>query len=308
MASVSGAVGGLAALALGAGVALGATGTVDLVPDQPAPPLAADVVDYHVCPDRGGIGTFVRGDTVLVVARDESGDWLQVRSPDDLFERVWVEAALLVPDGDVVDAPVVECGEREVVVVEPTDQPAVDTTATPSPSPSPTPSPTPTPTPTPSEPTASPEPSPTQTQAPEPSPTPTQTQEPPPGPTPTPPPTPTQPPNQPPEVSDPEREHALIYDTSGLASACPSSGRPTTSDVSVVVTDDRGVQSVDVTLTLGQSSTDLDVQRSGSTWASTVGPFGNVAEEVVFDVDIVATDTDGATTQRSTTITVRPCP
>ena len=109
-------------------------------------------------------------------------------------------------------------------------------------------------------------------------------------------------------MTEPERQHALIYDTSGLASVCPSSGRPTTSDVSVVVTDDRGVQSVRIILSLGQSSSDLDVQRSGSTWTSTVGPFGNVAEEAVFDVDVVAIDTDGATTQRTTTITVRPCP
>ena len=299
-------VAGLATLGLGAGVALGASGTVDLLPDTQQR-LAADLVDYHVCPGEVALGTLVRGDNVLVVARDETGGWLQVRSPDDLFERVWVEAPLLVTAGPVDDVPVASCDDRDVIAAPPT---GTDVPAPASPAPSPEASPTPTPSPTPAA-TSSPTPSaapttPTPTTAPTAPPT-----TPPPSPSPLPSPSPDpspSPQNQPPVITALTRQHDTIYDTSGQQASCPSNGFPTTSTVSVDVTDDRGVATVRLTLSLGQTSDSVEMERSGGTWTHTIGPFGNVAAESVFTVDIVATDTDGATTEASTTITVRPCP
>ena len=252
------------------------------------------------------VGTFVRGDTVLVVGRDDSGDWLQVRNPDDLFARVWVEADLLVPDGEVGDTPVVPCDDAEFLAVEPTDEAVTDVEPSPSPSPSPQESPSPTAEPSPTETTG---PSPTPSPSPSPAPT-TPPPSPSPDPSPTADPSPTQAPNTPPVISNLSRQHAEIYDESGTQASCPSSGYPTTSIVSVVVDDDRGVDSVQLTLSTNQgSSGPFAMQRSGSTWSYTVGPFGNVGSQpLTLDVDIVATDTDGATDQASTTITVRPCP
>lgn len=289
--------GGLAAVVFGAGAALGATGTIDLVSDATPPgPLAPHEVPYHACPDTGEVGTLVRGDRVLAVGRDADSRWLQLRRPDDLFDRVWVAAEHLDADDDVNSLPVVSCGGREVVTDDGVGEVAATTTTEPAS------------TTTSSEPddstttTSSTIEVPSTTAAPATTVATTTTTPP----TTT---TTTQPPaNQPPQMGSVQRQHAVIFDTTGTASSCPSPGRPTTSDISVSVTDDRGVASVRMTARLGQNSADLDVSRNGSTYTATFGPVGNVQSDTVFTIDVVATDDDGATTSRSTNVTVRPCP
>lgn len=111
------------------------------------PPLPLDAVPLYDCPDGNRAGELRRGDRLLATARDPSGRWIEIRSPADLNDRVWMEGRFAVPDASFDDLPTVEC--------------ELDTaTETPPPTPSPTPLVTPGPrtpgSPTPSPPTPSP--------------------------------------------------------------------------------------------------------------------------------------------------------
>ena len=106
--------------ALGLVVAGGAVGVV-LQRSGAVDPLDEDTVvaayaeaSYFDCPSGSAQGVFVRGDRVYLVGRDESGGWVQVRSPRDTDQRVWISADQVSPDA-VVDLPVSSCA----VVVEP---------------------------------------------------------------------------------------------------------------------------------------------------------------------------------------------
>ena len=102
-----GAVAIFAVAGAGIGLGAGATGSVDLV--RPTTVLAADAVDFYDCPDGAALGDLHRGDRAYATARDESGDWLEVRSPHGPGGRVWIEARYAVPDGSTDDLPVVDC-------------------------------------------------------------------------------------------------------------------------------------------------------------------------------------------------------
>jgi hypothetical protein len=75
-----------------------------------------DAVAFSSCPRGIAVGEVHRGDRVLATARDESGDWLQVRDPRDLDARVWVLARFVIADGDMRGLPVGGCAESGDVV------------------------------------------------------------------------------------------------------------------------------------------------------------------------------------------------
>lgn len=95
--------------------------------------LALDSVPFAACPGGGTLGELHRGDRVLATARDESGDWFQVRDPRDLDARVWVRAPYVVPDEDVADLPVAGCEDRGTVAfgAAPTSTTTTTTTTVP---------------------------------------------------------------------------------------------------------------------------------------------------------------------------------
>jgi hypothetical protein len=99
-------VGGLTA-ALVVGVALGTTGVVDLTADGPE--VSAEEVVYYRCPGEGPLENLHGGDRVLATGRDDTGDWVEVRSPLDPDARVWVVASAVEPDDSLDGLPEVTC-------------------------------------------------------------------------------------------------------------------------------------------------------------------------------------------------------
>jgi hypothetical protein len=105
---IGAAVGG--AVAAGAvGLALGWSGTVSLVADATAPVASPATLPYHPCPGTEAMGRFQQGDRVYLTARDDSGQWVQVRSPENQNDQVWVLRQYVDPDAEV-DLPLSECG------------------------------------------------------------------------------------------------------------------------------------------------------------------------------------------------------
>jgi hypothetical protein len=106
------------AAAVGAvGVALGTSGAIDLFDDGAAPPVETPGggVPYASCPGTVEVGRLRGGDRVYLTGRDESGDWVELRSPVDQIERVWVRADVVEPDV-VVDLAVVSCDVDEIAM------------------------------------------------------------------------------------------------------------------------------------------------------------------------------------------------
>lgn len=96
------------AVAAGAlGVGLGYSGAV-FGGSRGAASLASGALTYYSCPATDAGGQFHHGDRVLVTGLDESGEWLQVRNPDNLDDRVWVLREYVDPD-DELDLPVAGC-------------------------------------------------------------------------------------------------------------------------------------------------------------------------------------------------------
>jgi hypothetical protein len=93
----------LAALGGGAviGAALGASGTIDLLAESAAVSPGADGASYYECPAGLSLGTLYRGDRVYLTGRDDSGEWVEVRSPRHLDDRVWLRAAHVEADAAV---------------------------------------------------------------------------------------------------------------------------------------------------------------------------------------------------------------
>lgn len=112
---------GLVAAGGAAGVVLQRSGAVDPL-DEETQVAAYAEASYYDCPSGESLGSFVRGDRVYLVGRDESGGWVQVRSPRDVDQRVWISAAQVSPDA-VVDLPVETCA------LEVTSGTVVDSTA-----------------------------------------------------------------------------------------------------------------------------------------------------------------------------------
>lgn len=115
------------------GVMLQRSGTVDPLGEDTQVAAYAEA-SYFDCPAGSAQGVFVRGDRVYLVGRDDSGGWVQVRSPRNLNDRVWIPADQVSPDA-VVDLPVESCS-TEVTVEVVTDSTSVtETTATTAPGP-----------------------------------------------------------------------------------------------------------------------------------------------------------------------------
>lgn len=123
-----------AATVAGVGVWLGASGAVDLVGDDGAAPAvvappgddgassAAGGVAYFACPNVRELGELRGGDRVYLTGRDDSGEWVELRSPVDAGVAVWVRAEVVDPDGDA-DLPEVDCEITEMALGAPTTTP-----------------------------------------------------------------------------------------------------------------------------------------------------------------------------------------
>lgn len=106
-----------AALALGFGVLVGGgLYAAGLGNGGGTTELSLDAVTFSSCPTGTAVGELHRGDRVLATARDESGDWLQLRDPRDLDARVWMLARFVIPDGDTKGLPVDGCAESGTLV------------------------------------------------------------------------------------------------------------------------------------------------------------------------------------------------
>jgi len=111
-----GAVGNAVALALGGtagaglliGGLLGLLGGLDLV-GEPAQIASAATASFYDCPDGVPLGTVTRGDRVFITGQDESGGWVQVRSPMALSTRAWIRATQVLPDDSIDSFPVLSC-------------------------------------------------------------------------------------------------------------------------------------------------------------------------------------------------------
>ena len=66
-------------------------------------------VTVHDCPDGAPIAVLAGGDGVLATGRTEDGLWIEIRSPLDTTLPAWMSAGTLDPDGDLADLPVHEC-------------------------------------------------------------------------------------------------------------------------------------------------------------------------------------------------------
>lgn len=287
----AGIVGGVfaAVAALAGGVALGATGTVDVVGEPADVVLAADVVPIHACPDADEVGTLVRGDHVWTVAQDPTGDWLQVRSPDDLFDRAWVRAEFLVPEGSTADLATVDCAGHDVTVDAGVAAPEATTTSesttsapdettttaldeTTSTTPDVTAQPPATGSPTTGTPTTRAS-------------------------------TTTAPPDRPPAIAQATAAPDTIWE---FANTGCSTGRPTRSIISATITDDRDVTAVDfVAVVNGQAQTLAQGDPQGSTHRAQLGPFASTEVSADTDIDVTITATDDSGKQSTAVVTVR---
>jgi len=99
-----GAISTLLAVVLGAGAAVGAVlniaGVVELTGGATDSIAAPATASYYDCPDGAALGVLGQGDRVFLTGRDDSGTWVEVRSPVSSETRVWMRARQVVPDGD----------------------------------------------------------------------------------------------------------------------------------------------------------------------------------------------------------------
>lgn len=270
------------------GYRLGTSGAVDVLGEGTID-AGGVAVEYHDCPGTGPAGRFHRGDRVLITGRDEAGTWVEVRSPVDALDRVWIPAAVVTPDADL-EVPVVddctlddgttlELAGGEIVTTTTTDTtlPDEETTTTtegPSPSAPPATAPPPAPgpsTPTPTAPPVTPPPAPSDTTG--------------------------------PTITSIQRTVPLIR-AGGYNEFCTATAL--TSDVSAVVTDPSGVASVVATWSFRHNGLPTGQLRTGSVpltfsngaWRGTIGPFTTpnyvqIDKTVDLGWSIVATDTHG---------------
>jgi hypothetical protein len=101
-------------VALAVGIAQGSSGSDG---DTQVATIDADVAsaDVRPCPGAAPVGQLDPGDTVALTGRSEDGAWLQLRSPLDEDEQVWIDATLVVvttPD----DLPIARCGEVDLAI------------------------------------------------------------------------------------------------------------------------------------------------------------------------------------------------
>lgn len=99
---------------------------------QPTPAtVEGDTAAAFACPGGGPVvATLHRGDRILVTGRDRSGDWLELRAPTDLRDRVWVDAATVTADHDLGALPEHACPETTTLAAGATTTTAADATTT----------------------------------------------------------------------------------------------------------------------------------------------------------------------------------
>jgi len=238
-----GAVGNAVALVLGGtagaglliGGLLGFLGGIDVV-DEPAQTAAAATASFYDCPDGVSLGTVTRGDRVFITGQDESGVWIQVRSPLAVSTRAWIRATHVLPDDSIDSFPVLSCRVPVVAMAAPATTtteapPTTDTTAT-------TEAPTTTAT------TAAPPPTNTTVAA----------------------------DTTPPSISNAASSPDTIWEQDGLGITCaPPQTRQST--ISAVVTDAGGLANVTATWTDALGAQSVAMSPSGNTYSVVVGPY-----------------------------------
>jgi hypothetical protein len=118
-------IGGATVAGLVLGAVLGFSGGLDLV-DEPARVAATATATFYDCPEGEPLGSVARGDRVFITGRDQSGGWVQVRSPLAVNTRAWIRTAHVLPDDSTGALSVRSCHVPvEVIAVS-----ATTTTAT----------------------------------------------------------------------------------------------------------------------------------------------------------------------------------
>jgi hypothetical protein len=103
------AIGGAAAAGvLGLGLGLSGVGPFGAGGGGAGTSVSGGALTYFACPNTGALGTFSSGDRVYLTGQDDSGEWVQVRSPEAQTTRVWIRSEFVDPD-DQVDLPVSGC-------------------------------------------------------------------------------------------------------------------------------------------------------------------------------------------------------
>lgn len=263
------------------GVALGTSGAIDLFDDGAAPAtVESGAVEYRSCPDGAVLGRLRGGDRVFLTGRDESGAWMEVRSPVDQVERVWVRADVVDPDA-TVDLPVAGCDGEELTATGPGVVVTTSTTSTTVEGEEPAPEETTTT-------TAAPGPTPTQ----------------PPGPGPT---TPTtQPPPPAPVIGSRSVSPAPMVERympdPGWCAGYEGGAETSTLTVSI-----SGATSATYSLSIGGGG--VLASQGGGVWTAPVGPFSypTVDQDTTVTVTIHAQGPGGSATPRTTSFVLKYC-
>jgi hypothetical protein len=102
-------------VALAAGIAQGSSGS-DGDTQVATIDAAVAAADVRLCPGAAPVAQLDPGDTVALTGRSEDGAWLQLRSPADEDERVWIDATLVVVTTTPEDLPIVRCGAVDLAI------------------------------------------------------------------------------------------------------------------------------------------------------------------------------------------------
>ncbi len=272
-------LGGAAAGGLLLGALLGLFGGLDLV-GEPARVASAATASYYDCPDGDPLGTVTRGDRVFITARDESGAWVQVRSPRAVSARAWMRSIHVLPDSAIDDFPVLSCAVPVTAVVAlPTTTVAETTTTTEAPEETTTTS-------TSSTTTTSTTTTTTTVAL--------------------------------PSVGGVSANPAPIWETYfvnfGQLTCNLNPGQPSQSTVSASVSAAAGVQSVTMSWQVDGVSGSTAMSQSGGQWQATLGPFDAENPNVVpqngslpISVTVTVIDGLGRSTSGQTTVTLNDC-
>jgi hypothetical protein len=65
------------------------------------------------CREGQPVGSVIDGDSVYVMGKDASGDWVAIRRPGALAELAWLPVAFLESDEDLSTLPVTPCGPQD---------------------------------------------------------------------------------------------------------------------------------------------------------------------------------------------------
>ena len=109
------AIAAVGTVALAAGIAQGSSGS-DGDTQVATIDAAVAAADVRLCPGAAPVGQLDPGDTVALTGRSEDGAWLQLRSPTDEDERVWIDATLVVVTTTPEELPIVRCGAVDLAI------------------------------------------------------------------------------------------------------------------------------------------------------------------------------------------------